>query len=541
MPSAPVSEPARPLPTPTSSPGPAPVAPADSGTSTGGGGDSASFWDIPGQIREAITGWLADLIRPFVEPLFNTLIEALLTTVNPADQPRISELWEAMRLLATAGYGLFVLAGGLTSMTHGSLQQRWSARDLLPRLVLGIAASNLSLTICSTTVELTNALAWAIFGNGVNAHDVAGTLVGLLLAQLTNTAAPYLVVIQLVATTLGATLLITVLLRTAAIDVLTVAAPLMLACHAHPASDAIARLWWRAYLGCMATEVAQAIALLVCVKALLDPDNYGLVPSDGSTPLLNLLLLCCALYLLIKIPSWIRRIVTTPARAITGSTQGPRLPGLRVLRKVALGALGMSLGPYAFGAHLAGRVRGTHGTGAAAFRAARGGAGGPRHGRGGPRRSHPGGPGPGPAAPPGGPPPPPPPPPGGGHPGPPPGRPSSPGYRWGRPRRRTANNHLDTQQPPTTPALPPTPPAPPPTSGGTGPAQPPPSGPRNTNRTPPSPGPPPPPPPAVRPTAAANLRPARANLPPALPRPAPLRPPLDNDPPPKSRRGRRPR
>ncbi|MER5638869.1 hypothetical protein ABT095_18130 [Kitasatospora sp. NPDC002227] len=534
-----------------------------------------SFWDVPGQIRQAITGWLADLIRPLVNPLINSVVRALLTTPDPASSSRIRELWEAMRVIAVAGYGLFVLAAGITTMTHGSVQQRWGAQDLLPRLVLGIAASNLSLTICTTLLDLTNAVAAAIFGDGVSADDVAGTLIGLLLAQLTGEAPLYILVIQLVALTLGAVLLVTVLVRTAAIILLTVASALMLACHAHPLSDGVARLWWRAYLGCLGTEIAQAIAFLVCVKALLDPNNYGLVILGSSTQLINLMLLCCTLYLLIKIPSWIRRIVTTPARTITGGTGGPKVPGLRILRKVALGALGMPLGPYAFGARLATGL----GIGRGATRAARTartataatGAGGRRPGRGGPGGAGLGGPGlggPGPARGPGGPgagagggrPGPGP---GGGAPPPPTGGPgTAPGpgggpggantasaYQWGRPRRHTPGNTLGGPNPPPTPGagpgLPPGNPGGPGNRPGTGG---PPTGPVSPGTRPPRPlpggtggsGRTVPPPPAVRPNAASNLRPARANLPPPLPRPAVLRPPLD-DHPPGTRRKRSPR
>ncbi|WP_344443865.1 hypothetical protein [Kitasatospora nipponensis] len=479
-----------------------------------------------------------------------------------------------MRGIAMACYGLFVLAAGLTAMTHGSVQQRWSAADLLPRLLLGCAASNLSLTICSTTLTLANAVAVAIFGDGVSADDVAGTLIGLFLAELTGTAAPYVLVLQLVALTLGATLLVTALVRTSAVVLLTVAAPLMLACHGHPASDGIARLWWRAYLGCLGTEIAQAIALLVCVKALLDPANYGLVPVASATTLINLMLICCTLYLLIKIPSWIRRIVTTPARTITGGVTGPRMPGLRIVRKVAVGALGMSLGPYAFGAQLAGRVRMARGAARAASASGAGMAGAPQYWWGQSRRSTTGGTGPGggrrpggsgpgstggqpPGGTGGGPP-------GGGRPSRPPaggvppgarGSANSPGgttaptYRWGRPRRRPPGTHLGAPPPPSAPGLTggsgsgaptgrgstPAPGGRAPTAGEGG-AQPPRPrlGPAPTTRQPP------PPPPAVQATAASNLRPARADLPPPIPRPAPLRPPLDGDGF-GSRRGRKPR
>ncbi|WP_035851180.1 hypothetical protein [Kitasatospora azatica] len=536
-----------------------------------------SFWDIPGQIRQAITGWLADLIRPLVNPLINSVVRALLTTPDPASSPRIRELWEAMRVIAVAGYGLFVLAAGITTMTHGSIQQRWGVQDLLPRLVLGIAASNLSLTICTTLLELTNAIAAAIFGDGVSADDVAGTLIGLLLAQLTGDAPLYILVIQLVALTLGAVLLITVLVRTAAIILLTVASPLMLACHAHPLSDGVARLWWRAYLGCLGTEIAQAIAFLVCVKALLDPNNYGLVTLGATTQLINLMLLCCTLYLLIKIPSWIRRIVTAPARTITGSAAGPKIPGLRILRKVALGALGMPLGPYAFGAKLATGLRIGKGATRAA-KAARTATAATGTGRTRPRRNGPGGAGPGgpgttrgPGGPSTGP--------TGGRPGPSPGgapRPGNtppptggpgtapgpggppgngpgganpaPAYQWGRPRRHAPGNRLNTPTPPPTPGSGPG--LPPGNPGGPGNrpgASGPPIGPGGPGARPPRPlpggtggnGRTVPLPPAVRPNAASNLRPARANLPPPLPRPAVLRPPMD-DHPPGTRRKRNP-
>ncbi|MGE7434016.1 hypothetical protein [Kitasatospora sp. NPDC001175] len=539
-----------------------------------------SFWDIPGQIRQAITHWLADLIRPFVTPLINSMVRALLTTPNPAEQPRVRELWESMRLVSLGVYGLFVLAAGITTMTHGSVQQRWGAQDVIPRLLLGIAASNLSLTICSTTLSVANAVAAAVFGEGITAEDVAGTFIGLLLAQISSPTAPlYLLVFTLAVAVLGSALLITALVRTAATIVLTVAAPLMLACHAHPLSDGIARLWWRAYLGCLGTEIAQAIVFLVCVKALLDPGNYGLVPVPDSAALINLMLLCCTLYLLIKIPSWIRRIVTTPARTVTGGG-GPRIGGLRTVRKIALGALGMPMGPYAFGAQLAGRLRAARSATGAASSTARsvprmgrsraGGSGGsPAGGRppggptgptgprrpGGPRGGPPGaGPGgrtagraPGRGAPPS---------PGSGSgpsaSGPSASRPSTPGssptgggsggsgsvpqYQWGTPYK-TASRPPNTAQSGTTGAAIGPAQAPQAPGGGTGGAgggrAPKGSGGPHDKPSGPSPSTPPPgpsaPPSTHRSSSAANLRPARADLPPPIPRPAPLRPPLDDN------------
>ncbi|GAA1082778.1 conjugal transfer protein TrbL family protein [Kitasatospora arboriphila] len=569
----PVTTPSRPLPVPSPSPGPAP--PAEAPATDDGSDGGVAFWDIPGQVKKAITGWIADLLRPLVVPLVNAVVHALLTVPDVTALPKVRELWQKLRMLALGLYGLLVLAGGITVMGHGTVQQRHGARELLPRLVFGIAASSLSLTTCSMMLNLGNAVSWAIAGDAINADSAAAALVGMLLAQVNTATAPlYNLVFALVLLTLAWTLLVTALVRLAAVVVLTVAAPLMLACHGHPATDGIARMWWRAFTGCAATQIVQSIVFLVCMQVLLDPENTGVfgIPAAGS--LVNLTVLCGTLYLLVKVPGWIRSVAANPARAITSG--GSRSGGLYTLRKVAVGALGMPMGPYAFGAQFAGRLR-TLRTARSAAGSGRPRAGGPvpprrRPGAGGPAMPPPAGPsgnGPGPGRP------------GTGRPGgtgpragsgpggtggaarpgptaPPSGgtgsTPNNPGtgasaaaYQWGRPRRHTPGNQVPAPAPPPrgitgsgpAPGAPPNPPGPPQPTGGLPGPLPPPPGPGSGPKPPPSP----PPPPAVRPTSASNLRPARVNLPPPLPRPAVLRPPLDSGPPgpgPRRRRRRNP-
>lgn len=536
-----------------------------------------SLFDIPGQIKAAITSLLASLLAPLVVPLMNALAHFLLTTPDVTAMPRVAQLWEGLRVLACSLYGLLVLAAGVLAMGHGTVQQRFAARDLVPRLVLGMLAANLSLFVCSQAIGLTNAVSVAVFGDAINAEDLAATMVGLLTTSATSPL--YLVLVGTVVQTTGLVLFVTLLIRTAVVTVLVVAAPLLLACHGFPATEGAARLWWRAFTGVLMTQVVQSIVFLVCVKVVLDPGSYGMFGLTSMASLVNLMLLCCTFFLLIKIPGWIRSLVTRPVQQAMGGGRGG---GMNLLKKVALGAIGLPFGPYALGAQLA--ARSGMRMGAARIAGAAGGrrppaGGGPRSG-GGPRpgggRPGGGGPGAGPAGPgaggvphyqwgrpagpgagpgpgnrptPGGlPPGGPQPPPGPGatpHPGPGPGpgrgpgpgpgpnrpAPAAPQYAWGQPRRWGAANSAPAGQPAR-------PPLPGPGAGGAVPLPPAQAGPgsRGGGR-PPRPGLPSTPG-IGRPPVAPSLSPARAALPPPLPRPAPLRTPLDGGPPTGGRRRR---
>ncbi|MEY9963346.1 hypothetical protein ABIA33_001379 [Streptacidiphilus sp. MAP12-16] len=529
--------------------------------------NATGIFDIPGQIKAAMTSLLASLLQPLVVPLMNMLAHFLLTTPEVTAQPRVAHLWDSLRILACSLYGLFVLATGILAMSHGTVQQRWAPRDLIPRLALGMFAANLSLFVCRQAITLTNAVSVAIFGNGITAQDLAGTMVGLMTNSNPDTAPLYMLVFLGAVLGTGVVLLVTLLVRTAVVIVLVVAAPLMLACHGFPATEGAARMWWRAFTGVLTTQIIQSIVFLVCVKVVLDPSNYNMFGLPTFTSMINLMLLCCTFYLLIKIPGWIRTLVTQPVHRSMGAGRGG---GMHLLKKVALGAIGLPLGPYALGAQLAGRAGMRAGAGrfaraAAGGRPPRGGArpggrgpgpgpgnrppGGPRPGNpaGGPGVPHyqwgqPAGRGQGPAQTPGngpapgngptppgatgpGPGAPRPPGPGGGPAPQRPGGPASAQYVWGRPRPRGAANHVPAAGP-IRPQLP---------GGRSGTAQPG-SGPPHPGGAPLRPTPPNP---RSRPTAPPPLRPARAALPPPLPRPAPLRPPLDDGPAP-DRRGRRP-
>ncbi|WP_370063070.1 hypothetical protein [Streptacidiphilus sp. MAP5-3] len=487
------------------------------------------IFDIPGEIKSAIASFLADLLGPLVVPVMNLLTHLLLATPDVTQIPRVAQLWDGVRIVTCSLYGLWALASGILAMTHGTVQQRWHARDLLPRLGLGMFAANLSLTVCHQAISLGNAVALAVFGNAITADDLAGTLVGLLTNGNPTTAPLYVVVFSLVVVLMGVALVVALLVRVAVMLVLVVTAALALACHGHPVTEGAAKVWWKALVGLIAIQVLQAVVFLTCVKVLLDPGNYSLIGLPSASSLINLIVLGGCLYLELKIPGWIRSLVTNPVQRATGGGRS----GMHLVKKMALGALGLPFGPYAFGAQLAARA-GMRPLGGAPLRGKPPGGGRPGPGDAGPTAPpSPGGSGPGgtrpggPTGGGGGPGTPtylwgtprrngPPPPSGGagaagpgtpGGPGPAPGTGPVPGYVWGKPRVRGAANHL------------------PPAPGGRRGPLPPPAAPPALQPGPggPSPSPFPGPPPGAGPGA---LRPVKAALPPPLARPAPLRPPF---------------
>jgi len=126
---------------------------------------------------------------------------------------------------------------------------------------------------------------------------------------------------------------------------MTSIAPLALACHALPQTDEFARLWWRAYTGCLAIPIAQAFLLTAGEKTLLDPTTMlpvlGLPVDPGGT--LNLLVVVVLLWTTVKIPGLMARwagqngrgtnVLGAVVRVVVVQQLARTVPGLSTLRR----------------------------------------------------------------------------------------------------------------------------------------------------------------------------------------------------------------
>ena len=128
---------------------------------------------------------------------------------------------------------LLVLAGGILVMGYETVQVSTSAKEIAPRLVLGLAAANLSLILTSHAVSLANGLAAALAGQGADPQAADQALANTIRNSI-STGGIFIILLALVAVILALVLAVTYVLRLMGLILLTAVAPLALACYALP-------------------------------------------------------------------------------------------------------------------------------------------------------------------------------------------------------------------------------------------------------------------------------------------------------------------
>lgn len=267
--------------------------------------------DIPGQIEKAIDEWFGKLVKLALDPVLHLLGATLLSSPNLTDG-RIAQVWDGVLITANALYVLFVLVAGVTMMGHETVQTRYSLKQVVPRLLIGVVASNASLWAINQIVSIGNALSSALMNGKVAADGIGNILTSLIVAKLFLPTGPmnlFFLLIGLVLAVLGAALLVGYLIRAAILVVLTVGAPLAFACHALPQTEGLAKLWWRAVFGCVAVQTVQALVLITAVQVLFDPQANTIMGLPNGGTFLDLLICLCLFMVLLKIPGWTKRIV----------------------------------------------------------------------------------------------------------------------------------------------------------------------------------------------------------------------------------------
>ncbi|MCL7377042.1 hypothetical protein [Streptomyces sp. 35G-GA-8] len=339
-------------------------------------------------IVNAITSFLGMLIEQIMKPVREFLADTLLATPDVTRHADIKKLWTAMLGITAGIYVLFVTAGGITVMGYETVQTRYALQQIVPRLLLGMAAAATSLTVMGKAISLSNALAHAIM-----ATDMADAGQGMVERVLPFAlfGAPglklYLLILAIMMIALVLAVLIGFLVRVAVLALIAVAAPLMLACHAHPLTDPVARLWWRALAGCLVIQVAQSMAFVLALKLFFAPGatTLGIPRSDQ----LGTMLAGVALFwVLFKIPGWTLQVVLrgTPVHNPHPPTAVRMLKHLAMYRLMDHYLPGMSLlrhrpGGGGGGAGYGPGRSGPGGGGVRPGRSGPGGRGGSGHGR----------------------------------------------------------------------------------------------------------------------------------------------------------------
>ncbi|MFT9474876.1 hypothetical protein [Streptomyces sp. Mo3] len=325
-------------------------------------------------IVNAITSFLGMIVEQIMKPLRELLADTLLATPDVTRHADLKRLWAGSMGITAGIYVLFVTAGGITVMGYETVQTRYALKQIAPRLLIGMIASATSLTVMGKAIALGNALSHAILG-----IDMADAGQGLVERALPFSlfGAPglkiYLLIVSIVMIVLILAVLIGFVVRVAVMALLAVSGPLALACHAHPLTDPVARLWWRGLAGCLVIQVAQSMTFIVALKLFFAPGATALgIPYSDQ---LGTMLAGLALFwVLFKIPGWTMQVVfrSTPIH-------NPHAPtAVRLLRTLALYRL---MDRYLPGTSLLRRGPGGGGRpGGGGGRPGRGGGGPPRPG-----------------------------------------------------------------------------------------------------------------------------------------------------------------
>src|SRR6266511_3735174 len=214
------------------------------------------LFDVPGRIRKAIDDWFQGLVASAVNPALDLLGHTLLATPRLATGGRARELWLVSLGLADGAYVLLVTIGGVVLLAHESLQVQYSVKEIAPRLVVGAVASNLSFLLARQGIELANAASAALAGQHLDPANVTATIRTLALAPL-QPGSLFTTLLVGALVVLAVVLAGTCLVRAMLVVFLVVAGPVMLAAHALPQTEGLARLWWRAMAACLGVQVGQ--------------------------------------------------------------------------------------------------------------------------------------------------------------------------------------------------------------------------------------------------------------------------------------------
>jgi hypothetical protein len=272
------------------------------------GNNKPGLFDIGGRVRNAIDSWFRNLVTSALNPTLDLLSRSVLSTPDITHQARVHELWMVSAGIANGCFVLLILVGGAIVMSHETLQTRYAAKDIAPRLVIAIVAANASLALVGTLTPFANAFASSFLSGGISNADASNTMKALALAPL-DSGGIFLILVALVVAALAIALVAMYVARIAALVLLVIGGPIALASHALPQTESLAKMWWRGIIGALSIQVAQSLVLITAMRIFFTNDGKGILGLADASGLVDLLVILCLLWILFRIPFWIFKMV----------------------------------------------------------------------------------------------------------------------------------------------------------------------------------------------------------------------------------------
>ncbi|WP_433221877.1 conjugal transfer protein TrbL family protein [Dactylosporangium sp. CS-047395] len=272
------------------------------------------------QVIGHVTKWTAELVIGALNMLWDLLSATAFVSPDVTKLPQVTAFAATSLGVVNTCYVLAFLWAGITVMGRGTIQATAEPGEQLPRLVLGLIGANFAVPLCSALIDLANAFTAALTSQDITSPGsmqlLRATTVSIVASQNGDNPTGFLLVLTgLLVAVLTGTLLVQWIVRIGVLVVAVGIAPIALALHGTAQTEGAAKLWWRTMLGTLGIVVVQAFALHVTLRVFLSPDSNLAVlgvpmPNGEPSALLNLLIVVCLLWGIVKIPGLMRRYVT---------------------------------------------------------------------------------------------------------------------------------------------------------------------------------------------------------------------------------------
>ncbi|GAA4469248.1 conjugal transfer protein TrbL family protein [Phytohabitans houttuyneae] len=269
------------------------------------------------QIIEGVLSWFAAAVLGAVNALWDLLSGTVFVSPDVTALPQVQHFADTSLGIVNAGYVLAFLWTGLLVIGRGTIHTTYGPGELVPRLVVGLIGANFAVPLVSALIGLANAVTAALTGQDITApesmqHLRSTTTTALDVQDVTAPAAVLLLAVGLLIAVLSGALIVQWIVRIGVLIVAAGLAPIALALHGTPQTEGAAKLWWRTLLAALGTVVAQAVALDTTLTIFLSPQanlpTLGLPGDPGAV--MNLFVVLCLLWAVVKIPTLMRRYVT---------------------------------------------------------------------------------------------------------------------------------------------------------------------------------------------------------------------------------------
>lgn len=276
--------------------------------------------------------WGFNQLRDTGLGIVESMLALSMVALNPLFPAVATPLSSSFRMLVMGVYGLAVCIGGVVVMTSESLQERYSAREIVPRLIAGFMLSYFSPNIIWFVQGLNTDLVVAFTLGEAMSDSTDGTGFLDLLAIEARSAPVTLIdlLVALLKLVAAFMLWLCMLTRDIAWFIVAVFAPIALATHALPFTEGLAWLWWRMLWACFFSSVGQAALIWVWMNIYTDLTDIEVLAYYSLGPFYMLVLTWVAWRLHKDLFIWAK-----------GSPM--RLPGGRLVKAAVGSVVGIAL------------------------------------------------------------------------------------------------------------------------------------------------------------------------------------------------------